>query len=111
MVVEPPKPPEWEREFDTVIERMRQSFLENKIQEFLMNHLRVNQLFTNKLQWVIDNKEGIIKEYKIDFNANAMKTLEDLNQNIKTMLGAKDDTKLIPADNQPSIQGASDKKA
>ncbi len=77
--------PNWNLEFDRIVEAMRKAWFENKIQDFLQWHLRLNQLFTHKLQSTIDNKDHITHEYKFNIPNEVLKKIDDFNNNFQSL--------------------------
>jgi len=96
--------PDWEEEYERLVREMTKYFNENRIQEFLITHLRISQLFTNKLQHIIDNTEHITYEYKLDANPELMKKLDEFNTNLSYVLGTNKSLH-IPEKNENKVQG------
>lgn len=80
----------WETEFDKLVEQLRKPFSTNKIQEFLQIHIRLNQLFTSKLQAHLDKKGHTIMEYKIDSNPVLMDKIDLFNERLNSFLALED---------------------
>ena len=87
--------PNWQLEYDKLIQQMTTFFDKNSINEFLACHLRLSQLFTHKLQYTIDNTEKMTYEYKLDANPELMKKIDQFNANLSVVIDQN--KSLVPA--------------
>jgi hypothetical protein len=76
----------FENEFEKLVETLRKNFIECKIYDFLNTHLRMSQLFTAKLQFVIDNKQNLTHEIRFDIPPDIIKKIDDFNNNINNLV-------------------------
>ena len=75
--------PNWDGEFDKLVEQLRKHFTTNNINLFLNAHLNLSRLFTGKCQYLIDKKDHTIQEYKFDVNPEVLKKIDDFNANFQ----------------------------
>ena len=87
--------PNLDAEFERIIQQMRKSWDNNQIQEFLMNHMRLNQLFSHKLQTVIDNTGHIVHEYKMDIDPAIIDKIDKFNKNCVQLDNAENPSGLV----------------
>jgi len=92
-----PPPIDWDSEFDKLAKNLRNSFTNTRIQEFLQWHLRLNQLFTSKLQFLIDKKDHTTLEYNINADPLMMEKMEAFNKNMSEYLAR---TEILPDPNK-----------
>jgi len=93
MVIINNKLPDWEGEFDSLVQKMRDAFFKQRINEFLQFHHQVNVLFSKRLQWIIDSKPvpHQVVDYNLNVDPNLMKKIEAFNENMSKLTEDTDD--------------------
>ena len=83
-------PPDWEGELESLMQRMKNFFLKNRINEFLQMHHQINVLFSNKLQSVIDKKPEphATMDYNFNVDPSLVKKIETFNENMSKLVEA-----------------------
>jgi len=84
----------WDSEFDKLVEQLRKSFTQNRIQDFLTLNTRMNSLFTSKLQFLIDKKDHFIEEHTFNVDPVMLKKLDDFNNNFTNLMDTHEKLKL-----------------
>jgi len=86
--------PNFDLEFDSLVDRLRKAFADVRIQDFLQTNIRINNLFTAKLQHIIDNKDKYTHEYNFNVDDKILNKIDLFNNNIKLMI-EKEESKSV----------------
>ena len=78
--------PNWDGEFDKLVDQLRKAFVNNRVQDFLTIYQKLNSLFTTKLQAFIDRKDHFIEEYNFNVDPNVLKRIDDFNNNFNNLI-------------------------
>jgi hypothetical protein len=72
----------FEKEFDKLYTLARRAFVQNKINEFLIYHQKMSQVFTLKVQNILDAKDKPDKEININVSDEHFKEIKSFNENM-----------------------------
>lgn len=72
------------KEYEEASVEMQRNFIANKINAFLIAHQKINKLFTDKLQYEIDNKTHLVHEHIL--NPELEKKLDDFSKKYETLI-------------------------
>ena len=64
---------------------LRQAFIGNKIKEFLNTHLKLNQLFTSKLQFIIETKNTLTHKHEFNVDNKLLEKIDLFNKNFNEL--------------------------